>query len=428
MPLVVPIAHDFTCNWCWIGFHQAERLKEEMGVEIEWRAFEMYPAELGFPPTPPKKIDAEDRPPTPSRFELAMKLEGMEPLAIEPPGLLSTRNAHLAVEFAKRLGLQDELVGRLYAAYWKHGLAIDDLQIIGLLATGLLPDVPALLDAVREGTGAERIVEFDQAAHSEGVFNLPTLWIGDTRYAEQPYDVLAAAIRREKYEAEPVPTFYRSLSFPEPPHDRPTILINMVATIDGKTVSGLREGHVMDLGSRVDHLVMRSIESACDAVMIGAGTLRATPGLWYDRRLIRLVVSATGELDYSNRFFTDAPEKALVVTGQKGAKRVPEGILTIALGNGRADLREVVSEIRGKLGVKTLLVEGGSELNAQLLREDLVDELFLTVAPKVKLGRLVPTYAGGEPLPGRIMWDFELVEFHQVENEVFLRYRRKRAE
>jgi riboflavin biosynthesis pyrimidine reductase len=53
-----------------------------------------------------------------------------------------------------------------------------------------------------------------------------------------------------------------------------------------------------------------------------------------------------------------------------------------------------------------------------------VDELFLTIAPKVRLGRDVPTYAGGEALPREAIQRFSLVEHQAVGDEIFLRYRR----
>ena len=77
-------------------------------------------------------------------------------------------------------------------------------------------------------------------------------------------------------------------------------------------------------------------------------------------------------------------------------------------------------------GVERLYVLGGSDLNGQLLGADLVDELFLTVAPKVRLGDDLPTYAGGEALPRSDLLDFTLVESHVVQDEVFLRYRRRK--
>lgn len=75
-------------------------------------------------------------------------------------------------------------------------------------------------------------------------------------------------------------------------------------------------------------------------------------------------------------------------------------------------------------GVQRLLIEGGSEINAVFLAADLVDELFLTVAPKVKLGREVPTIADGEPLTRAQVKSWELVSCLTQGSEVFLRYRR----
>lgn len=70
----------------------------------------------------------------------------------------------------------------------------------------------------------------------------------------------------------------------------------------------------------------------------------------------------------------------------------------------------------------SIVVEGGSELNAALLHENLVDELFLTLAPKIKLGRSTPTYAGGDPLSREQVQRYRLVSCLPVQDEVFLRY------
>lgn len=219
---------------------------------------------------------------------------------------------------------------------------------------------------------------------------------------------------------------YEHLEFPEPPEDRPYVVINMVSTIDGKILSGNRDEHVMDLGSQTDHRTMRLIESKADAVMIGAGSLRATPNLRYEGRLKRIVVTATGKLDYGTKFFSEAASQAYVVCGPEGSALVPENIqkLPVAL---PIDWKHLLKTIRTTLGVRHLLVEGGSELNGNVLRADVVDELFLTLAPKVKLGRNVPTYAGGEPLDRTELLEFTLAGHVAVEDELFLRYRRARS-
>lgn len=209
---------------------------------------------------------------------------------------------------------------------------------------------------------------------------------------------------------------YADLAFPAAPPERPYVFINMVATIDGKILTGERDEPVMDLGSKADHAAMRRLESAADAVMLGAGSLRATPGLWYPAALIRVVVSETGKVPLDGRFFTDAPDRAYVATNNPVV-----GVQTLPL-----PPREALRVLRQVLGVERLLCEGGSELNAHLIAQELVDELFLTLAPKVKLGRDVPTYADGAPLPRNQVQNFELIELTRLDDEVFLRYRRAR--
>ncbi len=217
---------------------------------------------------------------------------------------------------------------------------------------------------------------------------------------------------------------YPGLQFPEAPGDRPYTFVNMVTTIDGKIVTGGRDEHVQDLGSEIDHASMRQIENAAQAVLIGAGNLRATPKLWYPAHLIRLVATRSGGVDIRNRFFTDAPQRAFVVTNEASRDALPAGLQVLAMGRDSTDWLKVMHYLRRNLGVQRLLVEGGSELNAELIRRDLVDELFLTLAPKVKLGREVPTYAGGQPLDREDVQNYELLSYRAVGSEMFLRYRR----
>lgn len=219
---------------------------------------------------------------------------------------------------------------------------------------------------------------------------------------------------------------YGELEFPPPPDGRPYVYINMVATIDGKTVSGSRHEAVADLGSELDHATMREIETTADAVLIGAGSLRATRGLRYPPRLARFVVTSTAELDFSAPFFAESEAGGWVVTHRAGEKAVAGRAHCLVTGETEVCLGEALRRMRVEMGIGRLLVEGGSELNASLLALDLVDELFCTVSPLVKLGRSTPTYADGEPLSRSAMLPFRLVSSVAVGDEVFLRYRRAR--
>lgn len=224
-----------------------------------------------------------------------------------------------------------------------------------------------------------------------------------------------------------VEAIYTDLDFPvhTAPNWRPYTFMNMVSTIDGKVLSGERGEPVGDLGSQVDHTLMRRIESAADAVLIGAESQRSSSGIWYPKGVKRMVATRSGRLLTDSRFFADEPESAWVLcTVESSLPELPLGVNVVRFPGREIPWRDAVQFLRKELGVGRLLVEGGSHLNGQLLGADLVDELFLTVAPKVKLGEGVPTYAGGGPLPREKLQRYSLVEIHRVGDEVFLRYRR----
>jgi len=215
------------------------------------------------------------------------------------------------------------------------------------------------------------------------------------------------------------PGLYADLVFPEAPAARPYIAINMIATIDGKTISGERSENVMDLGSATDHATMRNLERAAGAVLIGAETLRSTAGLHYSPDLVRLVATTSGNLPWEHRFFSD-PGRVMVLCPRRAALPLELTAEWVDC----SDWRGCLAQLQSEYGIRHLLVEGGSELNAVLLSQSCVDELFLTIAPKIKLGRDVPTYAGGSPLNRQHLVNFELMSCQTVESEVFLRYRR----
>jgi riboflavin biosynthesis pyrimidine reductase len=199
----------------------------------------------------------------------------------------------------------------------------------------------------------------------------------------------------------------------------------MVATIDGKIITGERGEPVQDLGSETDHLMMRRIQSSVDAVLIGAENQRSSPKIWYPTELIRIVVTRSGNVLYPSRFFDDAPQKAIVLCPRNTIlPKLPEEVKVLEIGEDSVEWMRAMGHLTGVKGINSLLVEGGSEVNAQLLKLNLADELFLTLAPKVKLGANTPTYADGDPLPRKGVQNYRLIESHVWNDEVFLRYRR----
>ncbi len=193
--MVIPVAHDFRCPWCWIALFQVADLKREFGVEVEWLAYDMMPAEVPWPdPAPQIERPVTDRPPTPTRLELAYAAQNLEAPTAERPKRMRSHNCHEAVELAKETGVQDIVVDRLYRAYWERGEEIGALSVL-LDLTGDLLDPHELESTIAERRYADRIIGFDAPAYASGVYYVPTFFIGGIRYAEQPIQVLRKALR-----------------------------------------------------------------------------------------------------------------------------------------------------------------------------------------------------------------------------------------
>jgi hypothetical protein len=420
MAVTIPVAHDFICPWCWAGLLQARRLQADFGVEIDWRGYELFPAGLYWPDYPPAPERPHNRPETPSRLEFLLAADGITMPDVVRPKKMRTYNAHQAAEYAKTEGVGDAFIERLYRGFWENGLEINKPEVIRFLATGLIRDLDALDEAVRTKKFKKNIVDFDDDAYANDVYNVPTYWIGGERLAEQPSSILAAAVKRFIEESGGI-GLYHALDFPSAPADRPYIYVNMVSTLDGKILTGKRHEHVHDLGSKTDHLLMKRIESSADAVILGAESLRATSPKWNPRAHTRVVVTKSGDLPADAEFFKHGAP--FVATPGSAEFPLPAGAKILRAGGANLDLSLLLYNLR-QSGVRRLLLLGGSELNAQFFAADLVDELFLTLAPKIKLGRDVPTLADGEELPREAVQKYDLLSHEAIGNELFLRYRR----
>lgn len=239
---------------------------------------------------------------------------------------------------------------------------------------------------------------------------------------------------------------YTQLDFPDPPEDRPYLFINMASTVDGKIVVGEPGGTAKGVGGPTDQRLFRRLQYRADAAMLGSATLRASQVL-YPEEIARYVVSRSGDLPLQNRFFTDAPERAWVLLPEDIKKtnsiadakdtehKTPEALARIkasiekasvkvlAVGQGGVDLRAALRIMRQDHGIRYLLCEGGGALNAELIGAGLVDELFLTLAPKLKGGAALPTIMTGQGFPPNIALPLKLWSLYRDGDELYLRYR-----
>ncbi len=221
-------------------------------------------------------------------------------------------------------------------------------------------------------------------------------------------------------------TLYTDLLLPQSSASRPYTVVNMVSTVDGKILVGPIGSTATGLGSPTDQMLMRRIQANVDAVVIGAGTLR--PGnVVYDPSLYRIVVSRSGDLPLTNRFFTDAPDNVIILLpGAASVEQVNDlkkKYRVEQFGSEEVDLRSAVKWLHTNLEIRKLAVEGGADLNFQFLNLGLVDEFFLTLSPKIKGGREMPTTVEGV---GFHDWDYlnmELITLYHDHSELYFRYR-----
>ena len=225
------------------------------------------------------------------------------------------------------------------------------------------------------------------------------------------------------------------------PHpNRPFVSINMVSSIDGKVSI---QGTSSDLGSTYDRVVMNTIRSGHDAIMVGLGTIRAEkyspklPEPLAQRRLFRglrpqpwLVLATTSEqFPHENLIHADS-DNTLILRPESAEGRLEsadlEGKREWIKGKSperTIDIAQALRLLRKKYDVKKLLVEGGPSLNHQLAEAGLVDQLFLTVSPKLLGGSngKSPGILQGNPLktPTELMISTSYI----VDNEVFLHYK-----
>jgi riboflavin-specific deaminase-like protein len=218
----------------------------------------------------------------------------------------------------------------------------------------------------------------------------------------------------------------------------PFVFVNMAMTADGKIATANRA--VASFGGARDHEHLLKLRATADAVMAGARTVDSAainlgPGPARFRRLrlnnglagynLRVIVSGSGSLNPNAEVFKHRFSPIIILTTSRASKAKLLQLQAIAAevkicGRREINFRAALHWLREKWGVKRLLCEGGSELNDALFRAGLVDELHLTICPKIFGGRHAPTIADGRGF-GHLAAAarFRLKTIRRVKDELF---------
>lgn len=197
--------------------------------------------------------------------------------------------------------------------------------------------------------------------------------------------------------------------------ERPLVGMNFVATVDGRATI---EGRSGPIGSDADTEMLVGLRKRFDAVMIGAGTMRAER--YGPMKRLMVLVSGRLDLPWDAPLFTSEGE-VLIFTSTEAEPPETAATVEVVRHPGAVNLTEAMRHLRRERGVRALLSEGGPHLHEQMQADGLVDDLFLTIAPKLSGGEAPRILEG--PLPAVI--DFELAWLLEEEGELFARYRRR---
>jgi riboflavin-specific deaminase-like protein len=218
------------------------------------------------------------------------------------------------------------------------------------------------------------------------------------------------------------------------PADRPYLVINMVSSLDGKATIDWR---TKGLSTEVDRQLFHRLRTQADAIMVGAGTVRAerygrmtkSDELRESRRQeglepdpLAVVVSARLDLPADLPLLNEPEQRVVIATGSDAS--LPDGLASqITYERTGDDLPLLAARLRHEHGVRSVVCEGGPTLNSHLLSAGLVDELWLTLNPKLAGGAAALTIVAGRELVEPV--DLEPVSVAEGDGDLFTRWRVK---
>lgn len=210
----------------------------------------------------------------------------------------------------------------------------------------------------------------------------------------------------------------------------PWVMFNMVSSVDGATAV---QGGSSALNDEDDKELFAALRAIPDVILVGAGTVRAEnygPVILDEKRRSRRVehglspaprlaiATATLSLEPDMRVFEDPEHRPLILTGEEVSPS------RLDLFEERADIVQLAelgpaSIIRSLGEPSVVLCEGGPTLNGQLIADGFLDEMNLTISPKMAVGESRRIAHGKELLPPA---DMKLVRTLVGDRALFLRY------
>ena len=207
------------------------------------------------------------------------------------------------------------------------------------------------------------------------------------------------------------------------------IVLSAAMTLDGKI--GQRNNKVV-LSSKSDKIRVHKLRSKFDAILVGKNTVEQDDPLLTVRHAkgknpTRIILDSHGTIKNTSKIIKTAKNiPTIIVISQLVSKRNFSRLKNLPLdvivcGKNQVDVRKLVP-ILCKKGIKKILLEGGGTLNLSFLKNNLINEIIITITPFVLGSENSINLFEGILKPTKILSSFKLKKVQKNTNEIVLNY------
>jgi len=211
---------------------------------------------------------------------------------------------------------------------------------------------------------------------------------------------------------------------------RPRVILSAAMSLDGKIATKTGDS---ELSSKQDKVRIHKLRSKVDAILVGSNTVKRDDPLLTVRYVkgknpLRIVLDSKATINQKSQIIRTCKKIPTIVAVSKKAsrqnisklKKHPLEIMII--GENRVNIKSLLKSL-SKKKIKTLLVEGGGNVNWEFIKLGLVDELIVTITPYLVGGQNAITLVEGEGFSHiHKSTKLKLKKICQLGNEIVLHY------
>jgi 2,5-diamino-6-hydroxy-4-(5-phosphoribosylamino)pyrimidine 1'-reductase len=188
--------------------------------------------------------------------------------------------------------------------------------------------------------------------------------------------------------------------------NKPYVVVGGFMSLDGKTAPRNRQGMLFTqfMDQKLNEK-LHKIRASMDAILVGMGTIlidnpRLTVRYSKGKNPTRVVLDSTARTPLNSAILNVEEANTIIFVSEQAPKNRVQNLKKIGVeirrcGTKKIDISKMLKELYG-IGIRKLLVEGGSEVRWSFFKEKAVDELFVWIIPTIWGGKDAPTYVDGE--------------------------------